>query len=261
MSPSADAPRFSRVLLKLSGEALMGGRDYGQEPQRIEAIARAVGDLAGAGVETAIVIGGGNILRGTREAAGGMDRATADYAGMLATVLNALTIQDALEQLRVQTRVLSALEIPQVAEPYIRRRAIRHLEKGRVVIFAAGTGNPFFTTDTAAALRALEIGAQAILMGKNGVEGVLDDDPRINPDARLIPQLTHIEAIERGLKVMDVTALSLCMDNRVPLYVFNLDDERNIGRIVSGERIGTLISSPPPEARTTPGTIPVEVTP
>ncbi len=159
--------------------------------------------------------------------------------------MNALTIQDALEQLGTHTRVLSAIQIAEVAEPYIRRRAIRHLEKGRVVIFAAGTGNPFFTTDTAAALRALEIGAQAILMGKNGVEGVLDDDPRINPDARLIPELTHIQAIERGLKVMDVTALSLCMDNRLPLYVFNLDDERNIGRIASGQRIGTLISSPP----------------
>ncbi|MGN6378479.1 MAG: UMP kinase [Gaiellales bacterium] len=260
MSTPSEPPAFTRILLKLSGEALMGVRDYGQDPARIESVARAVADVAATGVETAIVIGGGNILRGTREAAGGMDRATADYAGMLATVLNALTIQDALEQLDTQTRVMSALEIPQVAEPYIRRRAIRHLEKGRVVIFAAGTGNPFFTTDTAAALRALETGAQAILMGKNGVEGVLDDDPRINPDAQLIPHITHIEAIERGLKVMDVTALSLCMDNRVPLYVFNLDDERNIGRIVAGQRIGTLISSPPPEPQPTPGTISVEVT-
>jgi uridylate kinase len=251
---------FSRILLKLSGEALMGEREYGQDPDRIRAIARAVADLAATGVETAIVIGGGNVLRGTREAAGGMDRATADYAGMLATVLNALTIQDALEKLGIHTRVLSALQIAEVAEPYIRRRAIRHLEKKRVVIFAAGTGNPFFTTDTAAALRALEIGAQAILMGKNGVEGVLDDDPRINPDARLIPELTHIQTIERGLKVMDVTALSLCMDNRLPLYVFNLDDERNIGRIASGQRIGTLISSPPHEPRPVPGKIPAEVT-
>jgi uridylate kinase len=183
-----------------------------------------------------------------------MDRATADYAGMLATVLNALTVQDALERVGVFTRVLSAIEVSEVAEPYIRRRAIRHLEKGRVVIFAAGTGNPFFTTDTAAALRALEIGAEAILMGKNGVDGVLDDDPRTNPNARLIPQLTHIEAIEKGLKVMDTTALSLCMDNNLPLYVFNLDDEHNIARVARGERLGTIISS-------VPGGLPVQVTP
>jgi uridylate kinase len=260
VTASDPPPSFARILLKLSGEALMGPRDYGQDPGRIQAIARAVAEVAAGGVQMAIVIGGGNILRGTREAAGGMDRATADYAGMLATVLNALTIQDALEQQGTLTRVLSAIEIAEVAEPYIRRRAIRHLEKGRVVIFAAGTGNPFFTTDTAAALRALEIGAQAILMGKNGVEGVLDDDPRVNPNARLIPALTHIEAIERALKVMDVTALSLCMDNRLPLYVFNLDDERNIGRIVAGQRIGTLISSSPSDPRPTPGPIPVEVT-
>jgi len=180
---------------------------------------------------------------------------------MLATVLNALTIQDALEQQGTHTRVQSAIDVAEVAEPYIRRRAIRHLEKGRVVIFAAGTGNPFFTTDTAAALRALEIGAQAILMGKNGVEGVLDDDPRTNPQARLIPELTHIEAIERGLKVMDITALSLCMDNRLPLYVFNLDDERNISRVAFGERMGTIIASPPAEPSPSSGPISVEVTP
>ncbi len=234
---------FRRILLKLSGEALMGDRDYGQDPDRISAIARAVHDVSASGVELAIVVGGGNILRGTQEAAKGMDRATADYAGMLATVLNALTVQDALEQLGTHTRVMSAIDVAEVAEPYIRRRAIRHLEKGRIVIFAAGTGNPFFTTDTAAALRALEIGAQAILMGKNGVEGVMDDDPRTNPNAQLLPDLTHIEAIERGLKVMDSTALSLCMDNQVPLYVFNLDDERNIGRVVAGERVGTVISA------------------
>jgi uridylate kinase len=234
---------FGRVLLKLSGEALMGDRDYGQDPARITAIARALRSIHDQGVQVAIVVGGGNILRGTQEAARGMDRATADYAGMLATLLNALTISDALEQLGVNTRVQSAINVSQVAEPYIRRRAIRHLEKGRVVIFAAGTGNPFFTTDTAAALRALEIGAQGILMGKNGVDGVLDSDPRENPDARLIPELTHLEAIERGLKVMDTTALSLCMDNRVPLYVFNLDDESNIERVVRGERIGTIIAA------------------
>jgi uridylate kinase len=247
-------PAFERVLLKLSGEALMGDRDYGQAPELIAAVARAVGEVVETGVEMAIVVGGGNILRGTQEAARGMDRATADYAGMLATVLNALTVQDALEQLGVFTRVMSAIDVSEVAEPYIRRRAIRHLEKGRVVIFAAGTGNPFFTTDTAAALRALEIGAQAILMGKNGVDGVLDDDPRTNPNARLIPHITHIEAIERGLKVMDTTALSLCMDNALPLYVFNLDDEHNIARIARGERLGTIISS-------VPGGLPVQVTP
>ena len=242
MTSDGDAV-FERVLLKLSGEALMGEREYGQDPERITAIARALHAVHERGVQVAIVVGGGNILRGTQEAARGMDRATADYAGMLATLLNALTVSDALEQLGVNTRVLSAITVSQVAEPYIRRRAIRHLEKGRVVIFAAGTGNPFFTTDTAAALRALEIGAQAILMGKNGVPGVMDADPREHPDARLIPELTHLEAIERGLKVMDTTALSLCMDNRVPLYVFNLDDESNIERVVRGERIGTIIAA------------------
>jgi len=248
----SSSPAFSRVLLKLSGEALMGDRAYGQDPDRIAAIARAVQEVQQTGVEIAIVVGGGNILRGTQEAARGMDRATADYAGMLATVLNALTVQDALEKLGVFTRVMSAIDVSEVAEPYIRRRAMRHLEKGRVVIFAAGTGNPYFTTDTAAALRALEIAAQAILMGKNGVEGVLDADPRTNPDAHLIPQLTHIEAIERGLRVMDTTALSLCMDNGLPLYVFNLDDEHNIARIARGERLGTIISS-------VPGGLPVQV--
>jgi uridylate kinase len=251
---SAEAPAFTRVLLKLSGEALMGDRAFGQDPDRIAAIARAVQAVHETGVEIAIVVGGGNIVRGTEEAARGMDRATADYAGMLATVLNALTVQDALEKLGVFTRVMSAIDVAEVAEPYIRRRAIRHLEKGRVVIFAAGTGNPFFTTDTAAALRALEINAQALLMGKNGVEGVLDDDPRINPDAQLIPAISHIEAIERGLRVMDTTALSLCMDNQLPLYVFNLDDEHNIARIARGERLGTIISS-------VPGGLPVQVTP
>ena len=245
---------FQRVLLKLSGEALMGDRSYGQDPDRIAAIGRAVAEVAESGVELAIVVGGGNILRGTQEAARGMDRATADYAGMLATVLNALTVQDALERVGVFTRVMSAIDVSEVAEPYIRRRAIRHLEKGRIVIFAAGTGNPFFTTDTAAALRALEIGAEAILMGKNGVDGVLDADPRTNPNAQLIPQLTHIEAIEKGLKVMDTTALSLCMDNNLPLYVFNLDDEHNIARVARGERLGTIISS-------VPGGLPVQGTP
>jgi len=174
-----------------------------------------------------------------------MDRATGDYMGMLATVLNALTLQDALEGLDEHTRVMSAIDVKEVAEPYIRRRAMRHLEKGRVVIFAAGTGNPFFTTDTAAALRALEIHAEAILMAKNGVEGVYDADPATHPDAEFIPAITHREAIERGLKVMDSTALSLCMDNDLPIYVFNMGDESNIDRIVSGERVGTLVSSGP----------------
>jgi uridylate kinase len=241
------------VLLKLSDEALMGDRPYGQDPERIAAIAQAIDEVRRDGVEVAIVVGGGNVLRGTQEAARGMDRATADYAGMLATLLNALTVQDALEKLGAHTRVLSAIDVSEVAEPYIRRRAIRHLEKGRIVIFAAGTGNPFFTTDTAAALRALEIGAEAILMGKNGVEGVLDADPRVNPDAQLIPQLTHIEAIERGLRVMDTTALSLCMDNGVPLHVFNLDDAANIARVARGERLGTIIAKAPEE-------LPVQVT-
>jgi uridylate kinase len=240
------SPRpFRRVLLKLSGEALMGDRPYGQDLERIGAIAAAIDDVRVAGVEIAVVVGGGNITRGTQEAARGMDRATADYAGMLATLLNALTVQDALERLGAQTRVLSAIDVSEVAEPYIRRRAIRHLEKGRIVIFAAGTGNPFFTTDTAAALRALEIGAEAILMGKNGVDGVLDADPRDKPDARLIPELTHIEAIERGLRVMDTTALSLCMDNDLPLYVFNLDDAMNISRVARGERLGTIVANAP----------------
>ena len=249
----SSGPGFGRVLLKLSGEALMGDRPYGQDPDRIAAIAQAIDEVRRDGVEVAIVVGGGNVLRGTQEAARGMDRATADYAGMLATLLNALTVQDALEKLGAHTRVLSAIDVSEVAEPYIRRRAIRHLEKGRIVIFAAGTGNPFFTTDTAAALRALEIGAEAILMGKNGVEGVLVADPRVNPDAQLIPQLTHIEAIERGLRVMDTTALSLCMDNGVPLHVFNLDDAANIARVARGERLGTIIAKAPEE-------LPVQVT-
>jgi uridylate kinase len=238
-----DTAIFRRILLKLSGEALLGRHEYGMDPVRIEAIAREVKGVHERGVETALVIGAGNIYRGMEAAAEGMDRATADYAGMLATLLNCLAVQDALERVGVHTRVLSAITVSEVAEPYIRRRAIRHLEKGRVVIFAGGTGNPFFTTDTAAALRALEIGAEAILMGKNGVEGVYDGDPNENPDAIFLPELTHREALERGLKVMDTTALSLCMDNGVPIYVFGLDDEHNIERVVAGERIGTIISA------------------
>jgi uridylate kinase len=237
------APRFRRVLLKLSGEALMGDLPYGADPDRLAAIATQIRTTAERGVEFAIVVGGGNIYRGLAGAAEGMDRATGDYMGMLATVLNALALQDALEKQGARTRVQSAITISEVAEPYIRRRAIRHLERGRIVIFAAGTGNPFFTTDTAAALRALEIRAEAILMAKNGVEGVYDADPRDEPGAQLIPALSHREAIERRLAVMDSTALSLCMDNGLPIHVFNMTDERNIDRIVCGERVGTVVST------------------
>jgi uridylate kinase len=237
------APAFGRILLKLSGEALMGDLAYGADPDRIAAIAVQICAVQERGVEIAVVVGGGNIYRGLAGAAEGMDRATGDYMGMLATVLNALALQDALEKLGAHTRVQSAIEISEVAEPYIRRRAMRHLEKGRIVIFAAGTGNPFFTTDTAAALRALEIHAEAILMAKNGVEGVYDADPRTSPDAIFLPKITHREAIERRLAVMDSTALSLCMDNSLPIHVFNLDDERNIERIVSGERVGTVVTT------------------
>ncbi len=239
---------FDRVLLKFSGESLMGSLPYGTDPDRVEALSRQVHEVSAMGVEVAVVVGAGNIYRGLAGAAAGMDRATADYMGMLATVLNALTIQDALEKLGSNTRVLSAIEVMEVAEPYIRRRAIRHLEKGRVIIFAAGTGNPFFTTDTAAALRALEIHAEAILMAKHGTDGVYDADPATDPDARFLAELTHREAIERGLRVMDSTALSLCMDNGLPIYVFNTDDEENIGRVVRGERVGTIVSSETPVA-------------
>jgi uridylate kinase len=236
------APRFKRILLKLSGEALMGDLEFGTDAAQIERIARQVTDVSARGVEVSVVVGAGNIYRGLEGAAAGMDRATADYMGMLATVLNALTLQDALEKIGTHTRVLSAIDVTEVAEPYVRRRAIRHLEKGRIVIFAAGTGNPFFTTDTAAALRALEIHADAILMAKNGVEGVYDADPSENPEAKFLAEVGHREAIERKLKVMDSTALSLCMDNDLPIYVFNMADEGNIDRIVSGERVGTLVS-------------------
>jgi uridylate kinase len=237
------APRFRRVLLKLSGESLMGRREYGVDPGTVQAVAREVVAVQRGGTELAIVVGGGNFYRGLAAAAdSGMDRATADYGGMLATLLNALALQDALERLGATTRVQSAITVSEVAEPYIRRRAIRHLEKGRIVLFAAGTGNPFFTTDTAAALRALEIGAEAILMGKNAVEGVYDGDPRTDPGARFLPELTHREAIERGLKVMDTTALSLCMDNALPILVFEVADG-NIRRVAAGERVGTIITT------------------
>lgn len=236
-------PVFERIMLKLSGEALMGQLEYGVDPTRLAEIARQVKHVSDRGVQVAIVVGGGNIYRGMAGAAAGMDRASADYMGMIATVLNGLALQDALEREGANTRVLSAIAMSEVAEPYIRRRAIRHLEKGRVVIFTAGTGNPFFTTDTAAALRALEIHAEAILMAKNNVEGVLDADPAEVPDAKLINQISYRDAIARGLRVMDVTALSLCMDNDLPIYVFNMSDEQNIDRIVCGEQVGTLVTA------------------
>ncbi|HEV7640591.1 MAG TPA: UMP kinase [Gaiellaceae bacterium] len=239
---------FSRVLLKLSGEALMGSQEFGLNARTVDELAKELVHVRRDGLEIALVIGGGNIYRGMSAAAQGIDRATGDYMGMLATVLNALAVQEALERNGADTRVLSAMHVQEVAEPYIRRRAIRHLEKGRIVIFAAGTGNPYFTTDTAAALRALEIGAEAILMAKHGVEGVLDGDPRENRDAKLIASLTHLETIERGLKVMDTTALSLCMDNRLPIHVFELAPG-NIGQVAAGAKIGTLISTPEGEER------------
>jgi uridylate kinase len=242
-APSAEpsAPPFERVLLKLSGESLMGPLDYGVDAATVDTIAREIAEVS-LQLELAIVVGAGNIYRGMEAAADGMDRATADYIGMLATVMNALTLQDALERAGAETRVQSAIEIQEVAERYIRRRAMRHLEKRRIVIFAAGTGNPFFTTDTAAALRALEIGAEAILMSKHGAQGVYSADPNEDPSAEFLPALTHREALERELRVMDMTALSLCMDNDLPIYVF-ASDEGTLRRVVAGERVGTIISS------------------
>jgi len=239
----ADDAVFRRVLIKLSGESLMGDLDFGTDPSRVTAVAEQIKVVHNRGIEVSIVVGAGNIYRGMSGAAEGMDRATADYMGMLATLLNALPLQDALEQAGVHTRVQSAIAVAEVAEPYIRRRAMRHLEKGRVVIFAGGTGNPFFTTDTAAALRATEVRAQAILMAKNGVDGVYSADPKTDPDAELIPEITHMDAIQRGLKVMDATALTLCMENNLPIHVFNMDDEQNIDRIVCGGAVGTLVKT------------------
>jgi uridylate kinase len=235
-------PAYGRLLLKLSGEALMGARDYGTDPEQVQSIAQEIAAVHRRGVEVAVVVGGGNIYRGLEAAARGMDRATGDYMGMLATVLNALALQDALEKGEIPTRVQSAITISEVAEPYIRRRAVRHLEKGRVVIFAAGTGNPFFTTDTAAALRAAEVHAEVVLMAKNGIEGVYTADPAKDPNATFIPEITHKEALTRGLQVMDSTAFALCMDNNLPIVVFNIDGG-NINRIVSGERVGTLVKT------------------
>lgn len=234
---------FRRVLVKLSGEALLGDQEYGTDPKRLEDVAGQIRTVRDRGVEVAVVVGAGNIYRGMTGAAEGMDRATADYMGMLATLLNALPLQDALEKTGVQTRVQSAIHVAEVAEPYIRRRADRHLEKGRVVIFAAGTGNPFFTTDTAAALRATEIRAEAILMAKNGVDGVYSADPRTDPDAELIREISHMDAIRRELKVMDATALALCMENSMPIHVFDMNTDGNIDRIVCGEQVGTVVSS------------------
>jgi uridylate kinase len=236
-------PAFRRILLKLSGEALMGSLDYGTDPERVRAIAEQIARVREAGVEIAIVPGGGNIYRGISGVAAGMDRATGDYMGMLAILINAMQLQDALEKAGADVRIQSALHVREVAEPYIRRRALRHLEKGRVVIFAAGTGNPFFTSDTAAALRAVEMHAEALLMAKNGVEGVYSGDPRSDPDAEFIPEISHMDALQRGLRVMDATALTLCSENGLPIHVFNMDDESNIERIVSGERVGTLVTT------------------
>jgi uridylate kinase len=236
-------PVYKRVLLKLSGEALMGDRVYGIDPERLREVAREVSRATAEGYEVAVVVGGGNIFRGVSGASEGIDRATADYMGMLATVMNSVALQDALRKLTTDSRVQSAISMQEICEPYIRGRAIRHLEKGRVVIFAAGTGNPFFSTDTAAALRALEIGADCILMAKKKYEGVFDADPETDPNAKLIPEITHREALERGLKVMDSTALSLCMDNDLPILVFNMSDPENIRRALRGERVGTIVSS------------------
>jgi len=236
-------PVYRRVVVKVSGEALMGPDNFGIHQGTLERIA---GDLIAAralGVSIGVVVGGGNIFRGIAPGASHMDRATADYMGMLATVMNALALQDAMRRVNLVARVQSALNVEQVVEPYIRGKAMRYLEEGKVVIFAAGTGNPFFTTDTAAALRALEIGAEAILMAKNAVRGVYDGDPRVDADARFLPDLTHLEAIERGLKVMDTTALSLCMDNKLPIVVFDLTRRGNIRRIVTGEPVGSVVSA------------------
>lgn len=239
--PSAASPLYRRVLLKLSGEALMGEQQFGVDPAVAAQIAKEVGEIQAVGVETAIVIGGGNIFRGLAASARGMDRATGDYMGMLATVINALALQDALEQQGILTRVVTAIEMRAVAEPFIRRRAIRHLEKGRVVIFAAGTGNPYFTTDTAAALRAMEIKAEVILKGTK-VDGIYTADPELHPDATKFTAISYLQVLEKGLKVMDATAISLCMDNRLPIVVFNLREPGNVRRVVMGEPIGTTVS-------------------
>ena len=240
MAEIRPGPKFRRVLLKLSGEAFAEPQhEFGIDPRIVTSLARQIADAKDLGVELGIVVGGGNIIRGLSASAQGADRTTADYMGMLSTVINSLSLQDALEKDGVQTRVQTAIWMQELAEPYIRRRAIRHLEKGRVVIFAGGTGNPYFSTDTSAALRALEIDADAILKGTR-VEGIFDSDPLVNPDAELFHSLPYIEVLNRGLKVMDSTAISLCMDNRLPIIVFNLK-AGNIVRVLSGEDVGTLV--------------------
>jgi uridylate kinase len=241
-SPPAGKPFYTRILLKLSGEALMGDQNYGIDPKVATRIADDVADIQALGVQTAIVIGGGNIFRGLAASAKGMDRSTADYMGMLATVMNALALQDALEQQGVATRVLTAIEMRAVAEPFIRRRAVRHLEKGRVVVFAAGTGNPYFTTDTAAALRAMEMKADVILKATK-VDGIYNADPMQDPDATKFDAISYLNVLERGLKVMDATAISLCMDNRLPIVVFNLRTAGNLRRVIMGEAVGTTVGA------------------
>jgi uridylate kinase len=235
------SPAYRRILLKLSGEALMGSQSYGIDPAVATQIAREVGEIQEMGVQTAIVIGGGNIFRGVAASARGMDRATADYMGMLATVINALALQDALEQQGVVTRVVTAIEMRAVAEPFIRRRAIRHLEKGRVVVFGGGTGNPYFSTDTAAALRAMEIKAD-VIMKATKVDGIYDSDPMLNPGAQRFDHISYLKVLEHELKVMDATAISLCMDNRLPIVVFNLLTAGNIKRAIAGEPVGSVVS-------------------
>lgn len=235
------AGKYKRIVLKLSGEALAGEQGFGIDPLVVESIASQIKDVRATGTEVAVVVGGGNIWRGLAGSAKGMDRASADYMGMLATVMNSLALQDALEHCHVDTRVQSAIDMRQVAEPYIRRRAIRHLEKGRVVIFAAGTGNPYFSTDTTAALRAAEIEAEAILMAKKFADGVYDSDPRRNPDAKKFKELDHMEVIRLGLAVMDTTATTLCMDNNIPIIVFSIDEPGNIVKAATGQDIGTIV--------------------
>jgi uridylate kinase len=234
------SPAYSRVLLKLSGEALMGEQPFGIDPTVATQIAHEIGEVQAMGVQVGVVIGGGNLFRGLAASAKGMDRATADYMGMLATVINALALQDALEKIGVTTRVAAAIEMRAVAEPFIRRRALRHLEKGRVVVFAAGTGNPYFTTDTAAALRAMEMRSEVILKGTK-VDGIYTADPMTTPSATRYEALSYLEVLERGLKVMDATAISLCMDNKLPIIVFRLRDAGNLRRVIMGEPVGTVV--------------------
>src|SRR6187397_1039318 len=240
--PSTQTPVYKRALLKLSGEALMGEQQFGVDPAVATRIALDVDAIQQLGVETAIVIGGGNIFRGLAASARGMDRSTADYMGMLATVMNALALQDALEQIGVLTRVVTAIEMRAVAEPFIRRRALRHLEKGRVVVFAAGTGNPYFTTDTAAALRAMEMRAEVILKGTK-VDGVYSADPMIHPNATRYDTISYLDVIDQRLRVMDSTAITLCMDNKMPIVVFNLRTAGNLRRVIAGEPVGTTVSA------------------